>query len=153
MPIWARKLLSIALVLVVFATGAVQSSRALLHSSSASVQAGHTIASGPHADHGSLSSSRSPDGHGASVPMSPDACVIVCLEAFPDHYLASHGVRVGPPDDTSSYPFPLLVAPAWLTSKQLQAIHLAAQGPPFEAWAPRQSGAPQVFMRTQRLRI
>lgn len=149
MPRTVRNILSIVLALVVITAGGLQSARALFQSSATLV----------HASHGMNPDDRtSPTPHGHQdragvLPMNPAECLVVCLEALPDHYLMVKEVRAASNEDATSYPYPPNAVPIWLTSNQLQSLHLAARGPPYESWPPNLSSAQQTFLSTHRLRI
>mgnify|MGYP001825324259 FL=1 len=149
MPRPVRNILSIALALVVIATGGLQSARAVFKSTVTVVHASH----GMNAEHHTAPPPHAHHDHAAVLPVNPTECLIVCLKALPDHYLKGQEFRVPSCEDATSYPYPDKVAPNWLTLNQLQSLHLAARGPPCKVWIPNLSGAQQVFLRTHRLRI
>ena len=149
MPLSVRKILSLALALVVLTTGGLQSARAVFKNSAPLGHASH----GMTADHHVPSSSHAHHDHAEVLPVNPAECLVVCLEALPDHYLIGQEVRVASCENATSYPYPVQAAPIWLTSNQLQSLHLAARGPPCRVWTPNVSGAQQVLLRTHRLRI
>lgn len=144
-----RNILSIALALVVLAAGGLQSARAIFKNSAA---LGH-VSHGMKAEHRSAPPTHAHHDHAEVLPVNPAECLVVCLDALPEHYLTGYEARVASSDDAVSYPYPDIASPIWLTSNRLLSLHLAARGPPHEAWPPNLSSAQPTFLRTHRLRI
>lgn len=149
MPLTVRKFLSLSLALVIITTSGLQSARAVFQSSASLDHAGHDMVD----SHRMPSASHTDHDHAEVLPVNPAECLVVCLEALPDQYLVGQEIRVASFDDAVSYPYPAKRAPLWLSSNQLQSLHLAARGPPFDAWAENLNGAQAVLLRTHRLRI
>lgn len=149
MPRLVRNILSIAIALVVIAAGGLQSAQAVLQSSVLSDNANQ----GMSPDDPTSPATHGQHDHGEVLPINPADCLLVCLEALPDHYLTGQEFRVASCADTTTFPYPNPADPIWLTSNQLQSLHLAARDPPQEAWRPRLSSTQPIFLRTHRLRI
>ncbi len=149
MPRPVRNILSIALALVVFAAGGLQSARAIFKSSATLVHVSHSM----NAEHRTSPPHHAHHDHAEVLPVNPAECLVVCLEAFPDRHLTGQEIRVASSGDAASYPYPKTRDPIWLASNQLLSIRLAARGPPYEAWPPSLSSAQQTFLLTHRLRI
>ncbi len=145
MPLRLRTCLSVTLALVLVWTSGLQSARAwvdgsstrpaTIHSQTAVMPAGMHGAHGPdkrveHDGHGGHSEHVGLHTETAKVDLDQPSCLMVCLDAYPDHYITAQLTQTAAPEPVALYPFPLDQIADSATCHILASLCRSARGPP-----------------------
>lgn len=143
----ARNCLSLVLVIALVMSSGLQAARATLDTPSP-VGIEHLTGSQMH--HGGTGRHKAQHHHGAA---SPGECLVACLDALPDKFLAGHEARSASRTGPVDHDISVAIVSAWPNATKLQSRRLSARGPPFEAQALGASVGQATWLRTHRIRI
>ncbi len=152
MTLRLRTLLSLTLALVLVWTSGLQAARASFEGGSSlpmTAQSHYGMVIDSHARHGDHAN----HDHTETAPQDQRSCLLTCLDATPQNYLAAQATRTSAPDLSALYPFPTSQISYSHKRHDPASIHQAPRGPPRSPGLLTNAGTRALLLQTARFRI